>query len=764
VNPLDRSSLVATLGPTNTGKTHRALLRMREHQTGMIGVPLRLLARELYDRLSSEIGESRVALITGEEKRVPPDPQYWICTVEAMPLDLKVDFLAIDEIQLCTHRERGHVFTERLLHARGRLETWFLGSATMTGLIRKLVPRAEVQSFPRLSELRSAGSYTLGSLGRRSAIVCFSAARVYEMAERLRARRGGAAIVLGALSPRARNAQVALYESGEVDYLVATDAIGMGLNLDLERVAFADTHKFDGQERRSLDVSELSQIAGRAGRYQKNGEFGVLAPEPQLPLAVERAIENHQLHGERGLIWRNHVLDFSSTETLLASLEVKPPRPELTLVRAADDSATLRHLLRRPDVRARVTSAEQVELLWETCRIPDYRKLLLEGHSNLVGEIFVELSDHGVLSAEFLEPRVRRLERGEGDIETLMNRIAYTRTWTYVTLRDGWVVGAERWRERTRALEDQLSDALHQALMARFVDKRKKVQDRPAPQETAKRADPFAALADLKRRLEGAPAEPRLSARERASEALHEELTLGEDLKIRFDGEELARLVPGKRLSEPELRLLASEEGAGLERRLERRLRAFVRDFVSETWGTASPSARSASEPSSALRGLFYQLEEGLGTVLAEATAPLVETLGESERRTLEGLGLVFGRHASYVRALLKPKALERRLLLWRAHTGERALGAWKSPTHPSFPIAERSPPPELLALGFVALGPRAVRVDVVEKMLAVPRDSPSRETEAQGTWIQRIGALSGATKRDAVRIGRALGRLDAAL
>ncbi|HSC86880.1 MAG TPA: helicase-related protein, partial [Polyangiaceae bacterium] len=275
--------IVAALGPTNTGKTYRALVRLREHASGLIAVPLRLLARELYDRLTADLGESQVALLTGEEKRVPRAPRYWLCTVEAMPPTLDVDFLAIDEIQLCTHRERGHVFVDRLLHARGRLETWFLGSPTMTQMVRRLVPGAEIRSHPRLSQLRAAGSYTLGSLGRRSAVVCFSVPRVYEMAERLRARRGGAAVVLGALSPRARNAQVALYESGEVDYLVATDAIGMGLNLDLDRVAFADTQKFDGRERRPLELSELSQIAGRAGRYQRDGEFGVLAPEPRLP-------------------------------------------------------------------------------------------------------------------------------------------------------------------------------------------------------------------------------------------------------------------------------------------------------------------------------------------------------------------------------------------------------------------------------------------------------------------------------------------------
>jgi ATP-dependent RNA helicase SUPV3L1/SUV3 len=389
------------------------------------------------------------------------------------------------------------------------------------------------------------------------------------MAERLRARRGGAAIVLGALSPRARNAQVAMYESGEVDYLVATDAIGMGLNLDIERVAFADTQKFDGIEQRPLTVAELSQIAGRAGRHLRNGEFGVLAPEPRLPQPIERAIELHQLHGDRSLVWRNHALDFSSLEALAASLTQRPPLPELTLVRRAEDAETLLHLARQPEVRARANSAEHVELLWEACRIPDYRKLLLEGHANLVGEIFVELHDRGTLSPTFLDSRLRRLERGETDIETLMNRIAFTRTWTYVTFREGWVETPGVWRERTRALEDRLSDALHEALVARFVERRKKGSARAAkPVVVAKAGTPFAALEALRVRMTGGEAEiPAASLRERAIDAPHEALSFDADGKIRFEGTALARVVRGRHVSEPELRLLPTDEGAGLERR-----------------------------------------------------------------------------------------------------------------------------------------------------------------------------------------------------
>ncbi|MEJ7730313.1 MAG: helicase-related protein, partial [Polyangiaceae bacterium] len=383
----EASAITAVLGPTNTGKTHGAVERMLSHQSGVIGLPLRLLAREVYDRITARIGEARVALVTGEEKRVPRRPDYWVCTVEAMPLAREVDFLAVDEVQLAAHHQRGHVFTERILHARGRAETWFLGSDTMRPLLSELTPTARFVAHPRLSTLRFAGAQKLSRLPPRSAVVAFSTLQVYETAERMRALRGGAAVVLGALSPRTRNAQVAMYQAGEVDHLVATDAIGMGLNLDIGHVAFAGLRKFDGREARELDAAEVAQIAGRAGRYLSDGTFGTLAPL-SLPPPVAMAVEAHRFPAVKRVRWRSVDLDLASPDALLASLAERSPARSLVLSTGADDAVALTLLAGTEEVRARARGAEAVSLLWEVCRIPDYKKLLAESHAALLLEIW----------------------------------------------------------------------------------------------------------------------------------------------------------------------------------------------------------------------------------------------------------------------------------------------------------------------------------------------------------------------------------------
>ena len=433
--------LVALLGPTNTGKTHRAVERLLEHRTGMIGLPLRLLAREVYDKLSVRAGEQAVALVTGEEKRVPPQPRYWVCTVEAMPLDRRVDFLAVDEIQLATHVERGHVFSDRLLHARGRVETWFLGSSTLRPMVAALVPEARIQSHTRLSTLRHRGRLKVSGLPPRTAIVAFSMARVWDLAERVRARRGGAAVVLGALSPRARNAQVALYQSGEVDYLVATDAIGMGLNLDVDHVAFAELTKFDGRGSRHLDKVEVGQIAGRAGRHLNDGTFGTLAPAEPFSPSMASSIEQHRFPAARRVMWRNRDLDFTTVDALLGSLAQRPARPELRLTARAADSDALRSLAYDQTIRAHASSAEGVRLLWDVCRIPDYRQLVLEDHVALLGDVFRQLvGPRGRLSADWMERRIGPLDNITGAIDDLLARLAFIRTWTYIAHRPAWVV------------------------------------------------------------------------------------------------------------------------------------------------------------------------------------------------------------------------------------------------------------------------------------------------------------------------------------
>lgn len=464
---------MAVLGPTNTGKTHYALERMMAHATGMIGLPLRLLAREVYDRVVKEKGVNAVALITGEEKIIPRLPSYFICTVEAMPLERRVDFLAVDEIQLCADTERGHVFTDRLLHARGRYETLFMGAATFAPLFRSLFPYAEVQFRERLSQLSYAGSKKLTRLPKRTAIVAFSTEQVYAIAELIRRQRGGAAVVMGSLSPKTRNAQVDLFQRGEVDFLVATDAIGMGLNMDIDHVAFAGLSKFDGRRTRALTAQEAAQIAGRAGRNRREGTFGVTGDADEMDDDLIASIENHRFLSLTAAQWRNHELDFSSLDNLLRSLTRPSPAPALQLAREALDEKVLRHLSAEDDIALKVRNPVSLRILWEVCQLPDFRKVSLDEHLKTVGFLF--WSRHrpdGFVPHDWFDEQLTHLDRMDGDIDTLSGRLSGVRTLSYIANRTGWLKAAEHWREATRDLEARLSDRLHEALMQRFVDQR----------------------------------------------------------------------------------------------------------------------------------------------------------------------------------------------------------------------------------------------------------------------------------------------------
>ena len=474
-----RPRILAILGPTNTGKTHLAMERLLAHESGMIGFPLRLLARENYDRAVRAKGVRQVALITGEEKIVPPPARYWICTVESLPVERRAAFVAIDEIQMCADRERGHVFTDRLLRLRGDAETMFLGAESIAPLLARLVPEAEFVRRPRFSTLRYAGDRPLARLPARSAVVAFSASDVYALAEAMRSARGGTAVVLGALSPRTRNAQVAMFQAGEVDYLVATDAIGMGLNMDVDHVAFAQLSKFDGRSPRRLTPAELAQIAGRAGRHMAHGSFGTTADMGLLDEEEVSRIEEHRFEPLQRLWWRNDDLDTRSVGSLLRSLEAKPPSPLLMRKRDGDDHLALQALVRDPEILALATSKGLVRLLWEVCQIPDFRKILAEAHTRLLGQIYHHLAGPtGRLPTDWVARQVQSLDRTEGDIDTLTQRIAHCRTWAYVAHRPDWVDDAEHWRERARAIEERLSDALHERLTQRFVDRRATVLTR----------------------------------------------------------------------------------------------------------------------------------------------------------------------------------------------------------------------------------------------------------------------------------------------
>ncbi|MCH8036346.1 MAG: hypothetical protein IIC53_04390, partial [Proteobacteria bacterium] len=467
------SRVTAVLGPTNTGKTYLAIERMLGHRSGMIGFPLRLLARENYDRVVAIKGARQVALVTGEEKILPPRARYFLCTVESMPLDRPVAFLGVDEIQLCADPDRGHVFTERLLHARGLEETMFLGAETIRPILRRLVPEAQVITRPRFSTLTYSGACKLTRLPPRSAVVAFSAAEVYAMAELLRRQRGGTAVVLGALSPRTRNAQVAMFEAGEVDYLVATDAIGMGLNLDLDHVAFAKLVKFDGRNVRRLSPAEVGQIAGRAGRHMSDGTFGTTGEVGALEPDLVEAVEAHRFDPLRALYWRNRDLDFRSPRLLLRALERRPPEPELIRVRKADDLTALAALARDPEIAELAGNPGAVRLLWEVCQVPDFQQILSDQHARLLGRIYRFLAaGEERLPEDWVARQIDRIDRSDGDIDTLTARIAHIRTWTYVANRGDWLDDAGHWQERTRAVEDKLSDALHERLTQRFVDRR----------------------------------------------------------------------------------------------------------------------------------------------------------------------------------------------------------------------------------------------------------------------------------------------------
>ncbi len=472
--PSGSARVTAILGPTNTGKTFFAIERMLAHRSGMIGLPLRLLAREVYDKVVRLKGAAEVALITGEDKIVPPRARFYVCTVEAMPLDIPVACLVVDEIQLCADPERGHVFTDRLLHARGQEETLLLGSDTMRGAIQKFIPRAWFITRPRFSDLAYSGAKKLTRLPRRSAIVGFSAEDVYGIAEIVRRQRGGAAVVLGALSPRTRNAQVALYQSGDVDFLVATDAIGMGLNMDVDHVAFAAHEKFDGRGFRALTPAETGQIAGRAGRYMNDGTFGVTGECEPFEEELVNRVESHRYDPVKVLQWRSGNLDFNSVSALLDSLDAPPPERGLVRARPASDAIALRHLSTDPEVMAPADTRDAVRRLWDVCQLPDFRKLSEDEHARLVRTIFLFLMQ-GHIPDDWMARQIARLDIAEGDVATLSFRLAQIRTFAYAANRSGWTADSAHWQGETHAVEDRLSDALHEMLTQRFIDRRTSV-------------------------------------------------------------------------------------------------------------------------------------------------------------------------------------------------------------------------------------------------------------------------------------------------
>jgi ATP-dependent RNA helicase SUPV3L1/SUV3 len=784
VMPNDRPRVLAVLGPTNTGKTHFAVERMLAHPSGLIGFPLRLLAREIYDRMVAHKGAHAVALITGEERIEPPGARYFAATVEAMPDDLETSFLAVDEIQLCADPERGHVFTDRLLRARGRDETMFLGADTIRPLIRQLVPEAELISRPRFSTLTYVEPAKVTRLPRRSAVVAFTAQEVYALAELVRRRRGGAAVVLGALSPRTRNAQVALYQAGEVDHLIATDAIGMGLNMDLAHVTLASLVKFDGRERRRLHAHEIGQIAGRAGRHMRDGTFGTTPDVGGLDARTVEAVEGHDFPALRQLRWRNDALDLSSLEDLLETLDAEPPAPYLLRTRNALDHVSLKVLARRPPVQGRAADPAGVRLLWAVCQIPDFRKTLNDAHLDLLETIFVQLAERGRLPIDWVADQVVRLERADGDIDTLITRLAHIRTWTYVAYRADWLDDAIHWQERTRAVEDALSDALHDRLTQRFIDRRTQallkglhgdgqlaaiegdgaivVDGQAVGRVEGLRYTIQPSGVDIERRVLATAAKraagPELRRRAKALLAAPDDAFWLDD-RGRILWQEggaaapVGQLRPGASALAPRLELLVADSLHGQTRgAISQRLGQWLDRHLAEV--TMSLRRLQAAELEAPGRGLAFLLVEGLGNVRARTAQPLLSVLSKSDRARLSTLGVRFGVRHVYLSAMLQPRAIALRTRLWAIQRRVPALAA------PAAPCVAVSTDPvrskEMAeAAGFEALAGSWLRIDLVERLAARLRE---RARSAPFPLDLELLRLTGLAEADLVPVVEALG------
>ena len=798
------AGVTAVLGPTNTGKTHLAIERMLAHSSGVIGLPLRLLAREVYNRAVERVGADAVALITGEEKIKPPNPRFWVSTVEAMPSDLDVAFLAVDEIQLAADFERGHVFTDRMLHRRGREETLVLGAATMRPIVERLLPGVSIVSRPRLSQLSFAGEKKLTRLPRRSAIVAFSADEVYAIAELIRRQRGGAAVVLGALSPRTRNAQVALYQAGEVDYMVATDAIGMGLNLDVDHIAFASDRKFDGYQFRKLNPAELAQIAGRAGRATRDGTFGTTGRCPPFETELAQALESHTFEPVKIVQWRNSDLDFSSVGALQASLAAAPTENTMTRAPVAEDILVLDHAARDDEVRGLIGTSADVERLWEVCQIPDYRKIAPATHAELAVTLYSFLKREGKIPIDWFAKQVALADRTDGDIDTLSNRIAHIRTWTFAANRPDWLADPEHWQGVTRGVEDKLSDALHERLTERFVDRRTSVLMRrlrenaelePEMSKTGEvvveghtigRLDGFVFVPDSSsggseaKALQNAAQKAlvgEIAARAtRLAEAPDPQFVLAADGTVRWTGAAVGKLIAGEEALRPRVRVIADEHLSGAPREaVEARLETFVKSHITKLLGSLFELS-AAADISGIARGVAFQLVEALGVLERTRVADEVKGLQQPERANLRKYGVRFGAYHIYLPLLLKPAPRALAVQLWAlSHDGPQSNGLddllhLAGSGRTSIPANKEIDAALYRTAGYRVCGERAVRVDILERLADLIRPALAWREGVAGQKppgaiagggfivVNTMTSLTGASGEDFASILRSLG------
>lgn len=774
---LSGRDVTAVLGPTNTGKTHLAIERMVAHESGIIGLPLRLLAREVYGRVCEKVGAHKVALVTGEEKILPAGAKYSVCTVEAMPRQTDAAFVAIDEVQLAGDLERGHIFTDRILHLRGKQETLLLGAATMHGILQRLLKGVSVVTRPRLSHLAYAGSKKLTRLPRRSAIVAFSADEVYGIAELIRRQQGGAAVVLGALSPRTRNAQVALYQSGDVDYLIATDAIGMGLNLDVDHVAFAQNRKFDGYQYRQLTAAELGQIAGRAGRHLRDGTFGVTGQVDPFDEELIEKIEGHDFDPVKVLQWRTAAFDFASLDALKRSIDTVAPVEGLTRALPAVDAQALEHLSRDENIRSLATNRERVALLWETCALPDYRRIAPAQHADLIASMYDDLARRGHVDENYMAEQVRRADSTEGDIDTLSHRIAQIRTWTFVSNRPGWLADQAHWQEKTRDIEDRLSDALHERLTKRFVDRRTSVLMRRLRENTMLEAEispsgtvlveghhvgelqGFRFTADqsaggedakaVRTAAQKALATEFESRAERFSAAPNGDIALGSDGVLRWIGAPIGTLVEGEDSLKPRVILLADEQLTGPARdKVAARAERFV-NFQVESLLKPLVDLKAAEQLSGIGRGIAFQLVENFGLINRRDIAEEVKSLDQEGRAALRRLGVRFGAYHVFVPALIKPAPSGLVTLLWALKNDGKDKPGFGDVVHAlaagrtSVVIDPTFDKTFYKLAGFRNLGRRAVRVDILERLADLIRPALAWK---QGTGARPDGAYDGSS------------------
>src|SRR5580692_11349230 len=798
------AGVTAVLGPTNTGKTHLAIERLLAHSSGMIGLPLRLLAREVYNKIVDRAGIDSVALITGEEKIKPKNPRFWVSTVEAMPRDIDVSFLAVDEIQIAADLERGHVFTDRILHRRGRDETLLLGAATMRPIIERLLPGASIVTRPRLSQLEFAGDRKITRQPRRTAIVAFSADEVYAIAELIKRQHGGAAVVLGSLSPRTRNAQVSMFQSGDVDYLVATDAVGMGLNLDVDHVAFASDRKYDGYQFRRLNPSEFAQIAGRAGRATRDGTFGTTGRCAPFEPELVNALQNHTFDSVKVLQWRNSRLDFSSLAALQVSLALTPPHEALTRAPTAEDLRVLDHAARDADVRDMAHGRDAVERLWEACQIPDYRKLSPAAHAELVTSLFSFLMQKGRIPDAWYAAQIDQADRVDGDIDTLSNRIAHIRTWTFVANRPDWLADPEHWQGIARDIENKLSDALHERLTERFVDRRTSVLMRRLRENTMLNTEigktgeviveghvigrldgftfaPDAAEAGSDAKALQATAQKALAGEietraEKCAAAPDDQFVLASDGTLRWTGDAVAKLVAADDALHPRLRIIADERLNGAPREaVQNRLDLWLKTHIEKLLGPLFDLAK-AEDITGIGRGIAFQLIEALGVLERAKIAAEMKDLDQPSRASLRKYGVRFGAYHIYVPPLLKPAARALASLLWAQKQDNVDLSALTGAQHlagsgrTSFPVDKLLDRDAYRVLGYRQCGERAVRVDILERLAdlirpalswreASPGTKPAGAFDGRGFVVtQAMTSLTGSAGEDFASILRALG------